>query len=67
MLIGGIFLREFVGTTGEGDDKRQIPWAHLDIAGPANNDGGGWGYTGTGPTGVTVRTLLALAEDFSDK
>ena len=34
-----------------------IPWAHLDIAGPANNAGGGWGFTGKGPTGVAVRTL----------
>ena len=65
MLLAGLFLKEFVGTTGEGDDKRQIPWAHLDIAGPANNDAGGWGYTGKGPTAVTVRTLIALAEDFS--
>jgi len=65
MLLAGIFLKEFVGTTGEGAEKRQIPWAHLDIAGPANNDGSGWGYTGTGPTGVAVRTLITLAEDFS--
>lgn len=65
MLVAGIFLKEFVGTNGEGDDARQIPWAHLDIAGPANNDAGGYGYTGKGPTGVTVRTLVALAEDFS--
>ncbi|MGV8886212.1 MAG: leucyl aminopeptidase [Microbacteriaceae bacterium] len=65
MLLAAVFLREFVGTTGEGDEKRSIPWAHLDIAGPANNEGGGYGYTVKGPTGVTVRTLLALAEDFS--
>jgi leucyl aminopeptidase len=67
MLIAGHFLREFVGSTGEGDEKRQIPWAHLDIAGPANNDGSGWGYTSGGPTGIAVRTLIALAEDFSRK
>ena len=67
MLLAGVFLREFIGSIGEGDDKRTIPWAHLDIAGPANNEGGGWGYTGSGPTGVTVRTLLALAEDFGAK
>jgi leucyl aminopeptidase len=67
MLIAGHFLREFVGSTGEGDEKRQIPWAHLDIAGPANNDGAGWGYTSGGPTGIAVRTLIALAEDFSRK
>lgn len=65
MLIAGLFLKEFVGTVGEGDEKRQIPWAHLDIAGPANNDGGGYGYTGKGPTAVTVRTLIALAEALS--
>jgi leucyl aminopeptidase len=64
MLLGGIFLREFIGSTGEGDEKRRIPWAHLDVAGPANNEGGGWGYTGSGPTGVAVRTLIALAESF---
>jgi leucyl aminopeptidase len=65
MLLAGLFLKEFIGTTGEGDEKRQIPWAHLDIAGPANNSDGPWGYTGKGPTAVTVRTLVALAEDFS--
>ena len=65
MLLAGVFLREFVGTVGEGAEKRSIPWAHLDIAGPANNEGGGYGYTVKGPTGVTVRTLIALAEDFS--
>jgi len=67
MLLAGVFLREFIGSSGEGDEKRIIPWAHIDIAGPANNEGGGWGYTGSGPTGFTVRTLLALAEDFSAK
>jgi leucyl aminopeptidase len=65
MLIAAAFLREFVGTTGEGDDKRQIPWAHLDIAGPSWNGGGGYGYTPKGPTGIAVRTLIALAEEFS--
>jgi leucyl aminopeptidase len=65
MLVAGVFLREFVGTTGEGDQKHRIPWAHIDIAGPAENRGGGWGFTGKGPTGVTVRALLALAEEIS--
>ena len=65
MLIAAVFLRDFIGQTGEGESARTIPWAHLDIAGPANNDGGGFGFTGKGPTGVTVRALLALAEDFS--
>jgi leucyl aminopeptidase len=65
MLAGGVFLSEFVGTNGEGDDKRTIPWAHLDIAGPSENKGGGFGFVGKGPTGVTVRTLVALAEELS--
>ncbi|MCU1544639.1 MAG: leucyl aminopeptidase [Microbacteriaceae bacterium] len=65
MLLAAAFLKEFVGSTGEGDEKRQIPWAHLDIAGPSNNGGGGYGYTPKGPTGVAVRTLIALAEEFS--
>ena len=65
MLIAAAFLRDFIGTTGEGDDKRVIPWAHLDIAGPANNGAAGWGFTGKGPTGVAVRALIELAEEFS--
>ena len=65
MLLAGVFLKEFIGTTGEGENARTIPWAHLDIAGPANHEGAGYGYTGKGPTGVTVRTLLAVAEEFS--
>jgi leucyl aminopeptidase len=62
MLVAGVFLREFVGNSPDGSP---IPWVHLDIAGPANNEGSGHGYTGKGPTGVTVRTLVSLAERFS--
>jgi leucyl aminopeptidase len=65
MLIAGVFLKDFVGTVGQGADKRSIPWAHLDIAGPAENSGSGYGYLDKGPTGVTVRTLVALATEFS--
>lgn len=53
-LVAGLFLREFVG---EG-----IPWAHLDIAGPAFNEGGPFGYTPKGGTGTAVRTLVRVAE-----
>jgi leucyl aminopeptidase len=67
MLIAAAFLKDFIGTTGEGSDESLIPWAHLDIAGPANNGGSGWGFTGKGPTGVAVRTLIALADRYSDK
>ena len=65
MLVAGVFLSEFVGTNGEGDDKHLIPWVHLDIAGPSHNTTGGYGFTGKGPTGVTVRALVTLAEEFS--
>ncbi|MEU3618354.1 leucyl aminopeptidase [Streptomyces sp. NPDC006872] len=53
-LVAGLFLREFVG---EG-----VTWAHLDIAGPAFNEGGPFGYTPKGGTGTAVRTLVRLAE-----
>ncbi|WP_188037669.1 leucyl aminopeptidase, partial [Actinotalea sp. JY-7885] len=53
MLVAGLFLREFVGST---------PWAHLDIAGPAFNEASAHGYTPVGGTGVGVRTLLRLLE-----
>jgi leucyl aminopeptidase len=65
MLVAAHFLKTFVGSTGEGDEKRTIPWAHLDIAGVANNPGSPHGGIGKGPTGTTVRTLLRFAEDFS--
>ncbi len=50
-IIGGAFLKEFVGVT---------PWVHLDIAGVA------WstaekGYTRKGATGVGVRLLVEMA------
>jgi leucyl aminopeptidase len=65
MLVAGVFLREFVGKREGENAGSTIPWAHLDIAGPANNGGGGYGFTGKGPTGVTIRALLALAEEYS--
>jgi leucyl aminopeptidase len=55
MLQGGVFLREFVA-----DD---VPWAHIDIAGPSYHSGEATGYWTKGGTGVPVRTLLALIDD----
>ncbi len=43
MLLAASFLRDFVGTTGDDDDARTIPWAHLDIAGPAEQRRSGLG------------------------
>ena len=57
MLVGGQFLREFV--------PLEIPWAHLDIAGPAANSGSAYGYTPKGATGTMVRTLIATARSMS--
>ena len=57
MLVGGIFLREFVADG--------VPWVHLDIAGPAFNTGGPHGYTPKGGTGVPVRTIAAVLDDIA--
>jgi leucyl aminopeptidase len=59
MLVAGMFLKDFVGNRGD----QQIPWAHLDIAGPAFNQGEAYGYTPKGGTGAAVRTFVQLAED----
>jgi leucyl aminopeptidase len=65
MLVAGVFLSEFVGTRGNGDGggDSNIPWAHLDIAGPAYNGQTAHGYTPKGGTGIMVRTLVRLLED----
>ena len=67
MLLAGVFLQEFIGRTADTDGASRIPWAHLDIAGPAMEPASPYGFTGKGPTAVTVRTLIRLAEDFSRK
>ena len=55
MLVAGHYLTAFV--------PEGLPFAHLDVAGPAFHDGKPYGYTSTGGTGVPVRTLLAVLED----
>jgi leucyl aminopeptidase len=50
MLVAGLFLQDFV--------PDGVKWAHLDIAGPAYNQGAPHGYTPKGGTGVAVRTLV---------
>ncbi|MEW2506277.1 leucyl aminopeptidase [Amycolatopsis sp. NPDC047767] len=59
MLAAGLFLKEFVADG--------LPWAHIDVAGPAFNTGGPWGYTGKGGTGVPVRTIAAVLADIADR
>jgi leucyl aminopeptidase len=63
MLVAGLFLKEFVPTRGDGPDAAPVPWAHLDIAGPAFNTGAAHDYTPSGGTGVGLRTLVGLCED----
>lgn len=52
-LVAGAFLERFV--------PEGTAWAHLDIAGPAENPDEPFGYTPSGGTGVGVRTLVSLA------
>ena len=53
MLVAGLFLKEFVSD--------ELPWLHLDIAGPAFNEGSAHGYTPVGGTGVALRSLVEMA------
>jgi leucyl aminopeptidase len=61
MLVAAVFLSEFVGKR----DGTPITWAHLDIAGPAFNQGDAYGYTPKGGTGAAVRTFVQLADDIA--
>jgi leucyl aminopeptidase len=50
-ISAALLLREFVA---------DIPWAHLDIAGPSRSDDNRWYFT-KGASGFGVRTLVDLA------
>ncbi len=54
-IIAALFLSEFVG---------DIPWAHLDIAGPMNSDADN-GWLAKGATAFGTRLLIELATSFS--
>jgi leucyl aminopeptidase len=55
-LLAAAFLREFTG---------DVPWAHLDIAGPGFNSGGPVGEVTAGGTGFAVPTLVDYARSLS--
>jgi leucyl aminopeptidase len=57
MLVAGLFLQEFVPS--------ELPWLHLDIASPAYNETGAFGYTPKGGTGVAMRSLVQFIENAS--
>jgi leucyl aminopeptidase len=54
-ITAGLFLKEFVG---------DVPWAHIDIAGPAWRGNGAAGYLSKGGTGFGVRLLSELLLGF---
>ena len=59
MLVAGLFLKEFINP--------ETPWLHLDIAGPAYNEGVAHGYTPVGGTGISLRSILALIESLASQ
>jgi leucyl aminopeptidase len=52
MLVAGLFLKDFI--------NEDLPWLHLDIAGPAYNEAKAHGYTPIGGTGVALRSLVEM-------
>ncbi|WP_109508704.1 leucyl aminopeptidase [Nocardioides speluncae] len=56
-LFAAAFLREFTG---------EVPWAHLDIAGPAFNSGAAWGHVTSGGTGFAITTLVDYARGLAE-
>jgi leucyl aminopeptidase len=57
MLVAGHFLGDFM--------PPQLPWVHLDIAGPAWNASSARDYTPRGGTGAAVRTIIAALTDLA--
>lgn len=53
-ILGALFLRDFL--------KAGIPWAHIDVAGPARADSD-YDEVVRGGTGVATRTLIAWIEE----
>jgi leucyl aminopeptidase len=56
-LLAAAFLREFTA---------DVPWAHLDIAGPGFNSGAPAGHLTSGGTGFALTTLVDYARGLSD-
>ena len=57
-ITAALFLREFVDS---------VPWAHMDIAGPAYNEHPQVSYVGKGSSGYGVRTLLNYLRNIETK
>lgn len=56
-IIAALFLKEFV--------PKKIPWAHLDIAGPAWEERGEIPYIPKGGTGFGVRSIMRFLSQLS--
>jgi leucyl aminopeptidase len=54
-IIGGLFLKEFTG---------DIPWVHMDIAGPSFLSGES-GYLPAGGTGIPLRSLVQYLKNLA--
>ena len=59
MSVAGHYLKKFV--------PEGVQWVHIDVAGPAYNDGAPYGYTPKRATGSPVRTIIAALEDIALK
>lgn len=59
MAVGGQFLSEFV--------PAGLPWAHIDVAGPAGFNSSPYGYIGKGASGVPARALVAALELIAER
>lgn len=59
MLFAGLYLSRFV--------PEDIEWAHIDVAGPAWNGAGPYGYTPKRATGAPVRTIVEALTRLVDK
>ncbi|MEJ5928912.1 leucyl aminopeptidase [Corynebacterium sp. H128] len=57
MMQAGYFLSQFV--------PEDVQWVHLDIAGPAYNTAGAYGYIPTRGTGAPVRTIVAVLQELA--
>jgi leucyl aminopeptidase len=59
MLVGGLFLARFMAA--------DVPWVHLDMAGPGFNSGAPRDYTPKGGTGAGVRTIVAALDELASR
>jgi leucyl aminopeptidase len=56
-LYAAAFLEQFT---------EDVPWAHMDIAGPSYNTGGAWGQIPAGGTGFGISTLVEVARKLAE-